>query len=146
MLLASYYSAGAFLNRITSSLHNTIIQSPSGANTQQILQVRFRYHYLRRRTRVKRDILRHEAAAELEIPRLVYKAIHRDQRLDLKTRLQAMLALQSMHRYAFSTALKPRCVETGRGGGYMKGFRMSRIVFREAAINGKLAGMIRAVW
>lgn len=108
--------------------------------------VRFRFQYLRNRSRVKRDILRHKAVSELEIPRMVFKAIHRDQRLDLKTRLQAMMTLQNMHSYTHPTALKPRCVETGRANGLIRGFGVSRIVFREAAINGKLSGIVRAVW
>ena len=109
-------------------------------------QMRFRYQYLRNRPRVKRDILRHQAVCEFEIPRLVLKSIQRDQRLDAKTRLRAMLALQNLHSYTFVTGLKPRCVETGRGNGLIQGFGISRIVFREAAINGHLSGVQRAIW
>jgi small subunit ribosomal protein S14 len=113
----------------------------------QTQQIRHRFHHLRNRARIKRDILRHASVAEFELPRLVYKALHRDQRLDMKTRLQAMMTLHNMNGYTRRGALKPRCVETGRGNGLMRGnWRISRIVFREAAINGNLPGVRLAKW
>jgi ribosomal protein S14 len=109
-------------------------------------QVRFRYQYLRNKTRVRRDILRRPAVAEFEIKRAVYKALHRDQRLPLTDRLRAMLGLHSMHSYTISNAIKARCVFGGRGTGILPGYRVSRIVFRESGINGRLPGAMRAHW
>ena len=113
---------------------------------QIITPIRTRYQYIRHRTRVKRDMARHQMVADAEIQRGVLKALHRDHRLDMKTRLRAMLNLHSMPAYTRKTELKPRCVETGRGGGMIQPWRVSRIVFREAAINGRLSGVIRAQW
>lgn len=109
-------------------------------------QMRFRYQYLRNRTRVKRDVARRPAVAEFELKRMVYKALHRDQRLPMQDRLRAMLGLHSMHSYTIANAVKARCVFGARGTGVLPGFRVSRIVFRESGINGRLPGAMRAQW
>lgn len=108
--------------------------------------MRLRYHYIRHRARVIRDIHRHDAVADGEVTRRVLKAIHRDQRLDMKTRLRAMLNLHAMPAYTRATELSPRCVFTGRGQGVVHPWRLSRIQWREAATEGQLAGVIRAIW
>lgn len=127
----------------TATLHSRALQNKP---ISCVSQIRTRYQYLRNRSRVKRDIVRHDVVPEAELDRMVLKALHRDQRLDMKSRLQAMLQLHQMPHYTLANALKPRCVETGRGNGLVKGFRMSRIAFRENAINGRIPGVTRAVW
>jgi hypothetical protein len=62
---------------------------------------------------VRRDMLRHQCVAETELTRRVLKALHRDQRLDMRTRLKAMLQLHGMPSYTRGTELKPRCTITG---------------------------------
>jgi small subunit ribosomal protein S14 len=135
----------------TSLLTRTPTAVPSLMTSGQTLvngqQVRHRFHHLRNRARIKRDILRHESVSEFELQRMVYKALHRDQRLDMSLRLKAMMTLHSMNGYTRKSALKPRCVETGRGNGLMRGgWKISRIVFRESAINGLLPGIRLAKW
>lgn len=110
-------------------------------------QVRTRYQYLRSRTRIKRDILRRQSVQEHEVLRLCLKSMHRDQRLPMRTRLQAMMTMYQMHPYTRLICLKERCVLTGRGHGLVPGgWRLSRIMFREQAINGRLPGVVEARW
>lgn len=109
-------------------------------------QLRFRYQYTRNRTRVRRDMLRRPALAEFEVKRMVYKALHRDQRLPMQSRLKAMITLHNFHPYTRHTEIKPRCVMSGRGTGVFTGFRVNRMIFRESAINGRLPGAIVAKW
>lgn len=87
---------------------------PAVAQLALIHPLRTRYSYIRQRTRVKRDMLRHACVAETELTRRVLKALHRDQRLDMRTRLRAMLQLHGMPSYTRGTELKPRCTLTGR--------------------------------
>lgn len=42
--------------------------------------------------------------------------------------------------------LKNRCMVTGRPRGYMRKFRMSRILFRELAHKGQIPGVRKASW
>lgn len=125
------------LQKMFSRLPSLFTQSPLKC------QIRHRYHYLRNRAPVKRSILRHEASAEHATTRSVLKAIHRSTILPMQERLKAMLQLDKMHSYTRGGTgnLKVRCVETGRGSGVVGPWRVSRIVWREAAINGQLSGV-----
>lgn len=46
----------------------------------------------------------------------------------------------------FATRQVNRCMVTGRKRGYMRKFGVSRIVFREMALNGQLPGVRKASW
>jgi len=46
----------------------------------------------------------------------------------------------------FATRQVNRCAVTGRARGYMRKFGVSRIVFREMALNGQLPGVRKASW
>lgn len=41
---------------------------------------------------------------------------------------------------------KNRCIETGRGRGYMRQFGLSRISFREHASKGEIPGITKSSW
>jgi len=42
--------------------------------------------------------------------------------------------------------LHNRCAITGRGKGYIRYFGVSRLVFREMALDGKIPGVKKASW
>jgi small subunit ribosomal protein S14 len=44
------------------------------------------------------------------------------------------------------TRWKNRCIETGRGRGYMRQFGLSRIAFREHAAKGEIPGITKSSW
>ncbi len=54
--------------------------------------------------------------------------------------------LLQLPRDASPTRLKNRCRVTGRGRGYLRGFGVSRIVFRELANAGYLPSVRKASW
>jgi small subunit ribosomal protein S14 len=55
-------------------------------------------------------------------------------------------ALQKLPRNASPTRLKKRCSLTGRARGLVGKYGISRIKFRELALNGKIPGMKKASW
>ena len=55
-------------------------------------------------------------------------------------------ALQKLPRNANPTRLHSRCSVTGRPRGYMRKFGLSRIAFRELALEGKIPGITKASW
>jgi small subunit ribosomal protein S14 len=55
-------------------------------------------------------------------------------------------ALQELPRNANPTRLHNRCNITGRPRGYLRKFGISRIAFREMALEGKIPGVIKASW
>lgn len=54
--------------------------------------------------------------------------------------------LQKLPRNASPTRVRNRCSLTGRGRGYVGKYGISRIKFREMALDGKLPGVRKASW
>ena len=55
-------------------------------------------------------------------------------------------ALQKLPRNANPVRLHNRCQLTGRPRGYMRQFGISRVTFREMALEGKIPGVKKASW
>ena len=55
-------------------------------------------------------------------------------------------ALDLLPKNASPVRLKNRCQLTGRPKGYMRYFGMSRVIFRDMALNGKIPGVKKASW
>ena len=54
--------------------------------------------------------------------------------------------LQQLPRNASPVRLNNRCAMTGRSRGFLRKFGVSRIVFREMALAGKIPGVKKASW
>jgi small subunit ribosomal protein S14 len=57
-----------------------------------------------------------------------------------------LAGLQKLPRNANPTRLHSRCSMTGRPRGYLRKFGLSRISFRELALDGKIPGVTKASW
>ena len=55
-------------------------------------------------------------------------------------------SLALLPRNSSPVRLKNRCKITGRGRGYLRRFGISRIKFRELALQGKIPGVKKASW
>ncbi len=55
-------------------------------------------------------------------------------------------ALQKLPRNSSPSRLHHRCSMSGRPRGYMRKFGLSRIAFRELALDGKIPGVTKASW
>lgn len=55
-------------------------------------------------------------------------------------------ALQKLPRNSSPTRLHNRCSMTGRPRSYMRKFGLSRIAFRDLALDGKIPGVRKASW
>ncbi|AXI24503.1 Ribosomal protein S14p/S29e [Cardinium endosymbiont of Sogatella furcifera] len=56
------------------------------------------------------------------------------------------MALDKLPKNASPVRLRNRCNITGRGRGYIRKFGVSRLVFRQWALEGKLPGIRKASW
>jgi small subunit ribosomal protein S14 len=54
--------------------------------------------------------------------------------------------LQQLPRNSSPTRLHNRCTMSGRPRGYMRKFGLSRIAFRDLALEGKIPGVTKASW
>ncbi len=55
-------------------------------------------------------------------------------------------ALQKLPKNASPVRLHNRCKLTGRPRGYMRQFGISRVTFREMALNGLIPGVKKSSW
>ncbi|MBS4065836.1 MAG: 30S ribosomal protein S14 [Chitinophagaceae bacterium] len=55
-------------------------------------------------------------------------------------------ALDKLPKNASPVRLKNRCQLTGRPKGYMRFFGISRVIFRDMALNGQIPGVKKASW
>lgn len=55
-------------------------------------------------------------------------------------------ALDQLPRNASPVRLKNRCKLTGRPRGYIRYFGLSRVTFRDMALDGKIPGVKKASW
>ena len=54
--------------------------------------------------------------------------------------------LQKLPKNASPVRLQNRCKLTGRPRGYMRQFGLSRVTFREMALNGMIPGVKKSSW
>ena len=54
--------------------------------------------------------------------------------------------LDLLPKHASPVRLKNRCQLTGRPRGYMRHFGVSRVTFRDMAVEGKIPGVTKASW
>lgn len=66
-------------------------------------------------------------------------------RAELKAR-RDYAGLAKLPRDASPTRLVNRCAVSGRRHSYIRKFGVSRLTFREAALNGLLPGVVKASW
>lgn len=70
--------------------------------------------------------------------------------LDLKTdeddRLEAINKLNQLPKNSSKIRLRNRCQLTGRCRGYLRKFKVSRLCFREMALNALIPGIVKASW
>ena len=72
-------------------------------------------------------------------------AQHAGKRAELK-KAGDWKALDELPRNSSKVRLKNRCQLTGRPKGYMRYFGLSRVMFRDMALAGKIPGVRKASW
>lgn len=97
-------------------------------------------------TRVIRDNFKRQMFEQHEVTNRALKFIARNSSLPQKVRLEAQVQLSSMPNYTRSNQLKGRCVDSGRGKGVIRDFRLCRYQFRLQALQGLLPGVRKGVW
>ncbi|ORX98324.1 glucocorticoid receptor-like (DNA-binding domain) [Basidiobolus meristosporus CBS 931.73] len=96
--------------------------------------------------RILRDMQARVCMAKNELTRQAYRYIVRNETYPTRVRMQAQLALNNFPRAARSVNIKNRCLETGRGRGVFRDFRLCRFEFRLQALRGQLPGVIKSTW
>ncbi len=73
-------------------------------------------------------------------------AVIKDPEKSMGDKLEALEKLGRMPRNASPVRHRNRCGVTGRPRGYLRKFNMSRVSFRELALEGKIPGVTKSSW
>ena len=99
----------------------------------------------------KLSLINREAKRERMVNKFAAKraglvAIFTDIKLSEEERMVARLKFQQLPRNSSPSRQRNRCALTGRGRGYIRHFGISRIQFRDMALNGLIPGVRKASW
>lgn len=95
---------------------------------------------------IQRNAKRIKLAAKWNDERKRLKAVIKSADATPNEKDQAMRKLQAMPRNASPTRIRNRCQVSGRPRAFVRRFGLSRIAFREMALEGKLPGVRKASW
>ncbi len=97
-------------------------------------------------SQVHRDRKREVLIARYAERRAVLRKQLKDPNLDIDEKARVQAAMEKLPRNSCPTRLTRRCLLTGRArGGYQK-FKLSRIMLRQLALEGKIPGMTKSSW
>ncbi len=85
------------------------------------------------------------AMAQLEKRKDLRKKV-RDMNLSEEDRFEAQVQLQKLPRNACENRVRNRCALTGRSRAVYRKFKLSRIAFRELALQGMIPGVTKSSW
>ena len=86
-----------------------------------------------------------EGVKAREVKRQKLVAKYADKRAELKA-AGDYAGLDKLPKNSSAVRLHNRCKLTGRPRGYMRTFGISRVTFREMALDGKIPGVRKASW
>ncbi len=97
-------------------------------------------------SQIYRDRKRAKLIARYANRRAELRAKLKDPTLDYDAKIAAQEALDKLPRNSCPTRLTRRCEITGRSKAVYRKFRLSRIMLRELALQGKIPGMTKSSW
>lgn len=98
------------------------------------------------KTLAGRDLKRRKLYKKYQLLRLQYKSHLTDSRLSKETRGLVSCLLNTLPRNSSKVRIGNRCILTGRGSSVLNDFKLSRIQFRELALQGLIAGVTKSSW
>ncbi len=78
--------------------------------------------------------------------RLELKNIIKSPNSTLEEKEAAIVKLDNLPKSSSRIRIRNRCFKTGRPRGVMSRFKLSRLSFREMALNGEIPGVTKASW
>lgn len=73
-------------------------------------------------------------------------AIIKNPEASMEDKFKAQAAIAKLPRNSSKIRVRNRCMLTGRPRGYIRMFNLSRIAFRELALEGVIPGVKKASW
>ena len=99
-----------------------------------------------KKSSIARNLKRERLVAKYAAKRAELKAALRSPETSDDDFFKAQKALNKLPRNSSKVRIKNRCAVSGRARAYMRKFGVSRITFRELALDGKIPGVTKASW
>lgn len=99
-----------------------------------------------KKSMINRQAKREKLSRKFAAKRAALKRQSNDASLSAEERMAAREKLATLPRNSSPVRLRTRCVVTGRPRAVYKEFMLSRIKFRELALEGKLPGIHKSSW
>jgi len=99
-----------------------------------------------KKSSVARNEKRRRLAEKYAEKRNQLKAVLKDAKSTPEQRSEARAEMSKLPRNSNPVRIRNRCQVTGRPHGYIRYFGLSRIKFRDLALEGKLPGVRKASW
>ncbi|WP_026460973.1 30S ribosomal protein S14 [Schaalia suimastitidis] len=99
-----------------------------------------------KKSKIARELQRQKIVERYAAQRMELKARSINPHLSETERQEAMRALHALPRDASPTRLRNRGCNDGRPRGYLRKFGLSRVQFRQRALNGELPGVTKSSW
>jgi len=99
-----------------------------------------------KKSMVAKNERRKKLVAQYSSRRFELKAIIKDMERSPEERAEAARKLRKLPRNSSPNRVRSRCHVTGRARGVYKKFGLSRIAFRELALEGEIPGVTKASW
>lgn len=96
--------------------------------------------------RLYRDQTRRRLYAAYEFERLYFLCLQNDLKLPRFLRYRAAQLLNRLPRNSSRVRITNRCILTGRSHSVLRFCRLSRVKFRELALQGVLPGITKSSW
>jgi len=74
------------------------------------------------------------------------KLVIRNPNTPIEEREEAVIKLDKLPKSSSPIRIRNRCFITGRPRGVIRRFQLSRLSFREMALNGEIPGVTKASW
>ena len=74
------------------------------------------------------------------------RKVMKDQNASEEEKATAQMRLQKLPRNSAKERVRNRCEVTGRPRAFLRTFRLSRIAFRELALQGMIPGVTKSSW
>jgi small subunit ribosomal protein S14 len=95
---------------------------------------------------IERNLKRQRLVKKYAARRAELKAILADSKTTDEQFYQAQRALTELPRNSSPIRVRNRCAITGRPRAFIRRYGLSRITFRELALNGKIPGVTKSSW
>ena len=99
-----------------------------------------------KKSSIEKNDRRKKLTAQFATKRAALKEVVRSPKSTDAERSAALVGLQKLPRNSSPTRIRNRCSMSGRSRAYVGMFGLSRIAFRDMALNGLIPGVRKASW